>query len=111
MEQNNDLAFSNPVQEAIFVGAHEEAGLWEVLIDIVDDMHVDRLTAFELLKEEIDYLLERNDIYLIYSETLTGFEKAEMINKNSILSLELDDIEFHEEGPFYFFFSSPLSKS
>jgi len=111
MISNKKIRYQNAVQKAIFIGSREEAGLWEVLIDIADEMHIDKIEAFELLKEEIDYLIAQEDIYLIRSEELTGTEKAQMINKKELLNLTLNDAEFNENGPFYFLFDSLIKKN
>ena len=62
----NGIVYDNFVQKAMLLSSLEESGIWEALIDIVDDMHVDRKTAFYLLQKEIDYLIAQDDIYLIY---------------------------------------------
>ncbi len=103
----NGIIYDNFVQKAILLSSLEESGIWEALIDIVDDVHVDRSNAFGLLKSEINYLIAQDDIYLVYSEKLydTGTSKA--LDKKELLKLTLEDVEFREEGPFYYFSSVP----
>jgi len=104
---NKILRFKNFVQEAIFVSSREESGLWEVLADVIDDMHVSPNEAFELLKGEMDYLQGQDDIFLIYSTKLYDTNTSRVLDKKELLNLTLEDVEFKEEGPFYYFSSVP----
>ena len=107
MIKYDDSTFKNDIQYAVFVSSKEESGLWETLIDIVDDLNVSRKEAFKLLQSEIKYLEENDDIYLIYSEKLYDTENCKVLDKKELLNLTLEDIEFKEEGPFYYFSSVP----
>jgi len=103
----NGTIYDNFVQKAMLLSSLEESGLWEALIDIVDDMNVSRKKAFKLLQDEINYLIAQDDIYLIYSEKLYDTETSKVLDKKELLNLTLEDVEFKEEGPFYYFSSVP----
>ena len=103
----NSIEYNNYIQKSILLSSLEESGLWEALIDIVDDVNVSRKEAFKLLQSEIKYLEENDDIYLIYSEKLYDTENCKVLDKKELLNLTLEDIEFKEEGPFYYFSSVP----
>ena len=107
MSHSKGKRYANDVQLAIFVSSREETGIWEAIIDIVDDMRVDREHAFLLLQKEIDYLAAQEDIYLIYSQKLYDTATCKPIDKKELLNLTLEDVEFKEEGPFYYFSSVP----
>lgn len=97
----------NKVQEAIFVGSHEESGIWDVLTDISDAMEVDRGAALVLLKGEIDFILNNEEIYLVRSISLYDSDFSEVIEKIHLLGLALNDVDFNEKGPFYYLSNVP----
>lgn len=97
----------NKIQFAIFVGAKEESGIWEVIMDVCGFMGVTKGSAFELIKNEFDFINSHEEIYLVYSEQLYDSENCKVLPKNNLLSLTLFDVEFHEEGPFYYISSFP----
>lgn len=103
----NGTSYNNFVQKAMLLSSLEESGIWEALIDIVDDMHVSRAEAFKLLQGEIDYLQKQDDIFLIFSEKLNDTATSKVLDKKELLNLTLEDVEFKEEGPFYYFSSVP----
>jgi len=92
----------NDVRDAIVVGTHEESGIWDVLTDISDSGNVDRAKAFQLLKSEIDFITSSDEIYLVRSKNLYDSSSCKILDKQKLLSLELDDVEFKKEGPFYY---------
>ena len=51
---------------------------------------------------EIDYLIERDDIYFLKSQKLYDEDSCEILDKKILLNLTLDDVEFKQEGPFYY---------
>jgi hypothetical protein len=99
--------YDNLVQKAILLNSLEEGGLWEVISYISQDMQTDRKAAFSLIQSEMNYLLSQEDIYLIYSTKLYDTATCRVLDKRDLLNLTLEDVEFKEEGPFYYFSSVP----
>lgn len=98
----------NNIQEAIFIGSREESGIWEVLNDIADSLEVSRENAFSLIQDEVDFLIDRDDIFLIKSKRLYESEGCEVLNPMKLVDLNLVEVEFREEGPFYYFSNLPI---
>lgn len=98
----------NSVQEAIFFGSREESGIWEVLNDVVTSSGVSRERAFSLLQDEVAFLLARDDIFLIKSLRLYESDGCTLLEPGALADLTLDDVEFREEGPFYYFSNVPI---
>lgn len=98
----------NSIQEAIFIGSREESGIWEVLNDIAGSLGVSREKAFSLVQNEVSFLSEREDIFLIKSERLYESEGCIVLHPMVLANLALDDVEFREEGPFYYFSNVPM---
>lgn len=92
----------NATQRIIFMSAHEESGLWEVISALAGSSGMRREQALELLKTEIDFMESRSDIYLIRSQRLYDAESCEVLEKKALRALTLDEVEFHESGPFYY---------
>jgi hypothetical protein len=97
----------NPTQYAIYIGACEEVEIRIVLFDIAENNNISRSDAFKLLQSEIDFIISRDDIYLIYSERLYDQENCQVIDKNKLKELTIDDVEFNELGPFYYLSNMP----
>lgn len=98
----------NTVQEAIFVGSREESGIWEVLNDVATSSGVSRERAFSLVQDEVAFLLARDDIFLIKSLRLYESDGCTVLDPRSLANLTLDDVEFREEGPFYYLSNVPM---
>lgn len=98
----------NSIQEAIFVGSREESGIWEVLNDVVASSGVSREKAFSLIQDEVVFLLSRDDIFLIKSLRLYKSDGCAVLDPRSLANLTFDDVEFREEGPFYYFSNVPM---
>jgi hypothetical protein len=98
----------NRIQEAIFVGSREESGIWEVLNDIADSLGVDREMAFSLVRGEVGFLAAREDIFLIKSKRLYESDGCVVLDPRTLADLTLNDVEFREEGPFYYFSNVPM---
>lgn len=90
------------IHKQILLLANEEDGIWDLVSFISQKYEVLRLEAFEKIQKEIDYLIEREDIYFLKSEKLYDPKTCQVINKKELLNLTLDDVEFREEGPFYY---------
>ena len=103
----NGIEYNNYIQKSVLLSSLEESGLWDSLQYIIQDMHTDNKKSLKLLQSEIKYLEENDDIYLIYSEKLYDTENCKVLDKKELLNLTLEDIEFKEEGPFYYFSSVP----
>ena len=96
----------NDIQQAIFVGAQEESGIWEILNDISRIKGISGNDALALIKNEFAFLLSRDDLFLVRSEKLYDSDTCQIIDKRKILELTLADVGFKTEGPFYYFSSS-----
>lgn len=97
----------NSIQDAIFVGSREESGIWEVLNDVAGSLDVSRERAFRLVQNEVSFLLARDDIFLIKSERLYESDGCMVLDPSALAELTLDDVEFSEGGPFYYFSDVP----
>ncbi|ROQ28718.1 hypothetical protein [Gallaecimonas pentaromativorans] len=95
------------VKEAIVTGAHEESGIWDILTDIVDSESVDREEALTMLKDEISFIKERTDVYLIKSDNLYDSDTSVVIKKDELLGLTIEDVEFKVNGPYYYLSNVP----
>ena len=91
----------NRIQYALFVASHEDGEIREVISDITREYGVDREIALELLKSEVDYLLSEEDICLFRSET-QDFPPCQMLDKRTLEQMTLEEIELHEDGPYYY---------
>ena len=97
----------NSVQEAIFVGSREESGIWEVLNDLASSLGISRERAFSLIQDELGFLMARDDIFLIRSDRLYETDGCTVLDAKRLAGLTLDDVEFQEGGPFYYFSNVP----
>jgi hypothetical protein len=97
----------NDVQKAIFVGAREGSGVWEILNDITNSLDVSRQRAFCLIQNELNFLMARDDIFFIKSEHLYKSDSCSVLNMKTLTNLTLNDVEFKESGPFYYFSNIP----
>jgi hypothetical protein len=95
------------IQDAIYVGSHEQSGVWEVLSDISSSLGVSREKAFALIQNELNFITSRNDIFFIKSQQLYQTAQCEVIDPETLAVLELEDVEFKEAGPFYYFSNVP----
>lgn len=102
----------NATQSLIVQSAHEESGLWEVINELAGQSGISREQAFELLKNEVHFLESRPDIELIRSPRLYVYdsESSEVLEKRVLKALTLDEVEFHESGPFYYVSIGPKSE-
>jgi hypothetical protein len=107
MNKDNKKRYDNEPQLAIFICSREEDGVWDAVTDVVQNMKVDRKTAFLLIQSELDYLQQQDDMYLIYSAKLYDTATSKVLDKKELLNLTLEDVEFKEEGPFYYFSNVP----
>jgi hypothetical protein len=100
----------NSTQSVIVMSAHEESGLWEVISDLAGRSGISREQAFELLKGEVEFLESRPDICLVRTKRLYRYdpEICEVLEKDALRALTLDEMEFHESGPFYFLVLGPI---
>jgi len=98
----------NSIQDAIFVGSREESGIWEVLNDVADSLGVSRERAFSLIQGEVNFLIARDDIFLVKSERLYEANGCIVLDPKALIGLSFDDVEFKEEGPFYYFSNVPM---
>lgn len=98
----------NSIQEAIFVGSREESGIWEVLNDVAGSLGISRDRAFSLIQDEVGFLAARDDIFLIKSERLYESDGCTVLDSLTLTNLTLDDVEFREDGPFYYFSDVPM---
>lgn len=98
----------NSIQEAIFVGSREESGIWDVLNDVAGSLGVSRERAFSLIQDEVSFLTARDDIFLVKSERLYESDGCTVLDPRMLASLTLDDVEFRQEGPFYYFSNVPM---
>lgn len=97
----------NTVQLAIFSGANEQAGLWEVVSDISTQMSIGRVEALERLKGELDFIKSREDIYFVRSSALYSAQDCEAAPKEELLDLPVRFADFVDDGPFYYFSNMP----
>tara|TARA_Y100001951_G_C11031521_1_gene125245 strand:+ start:75 stop:377 length:303 start_codon:yes stop_codon:yes gene_type:complete len=97
----------NKIQEAIYVGSREESGIWEVINDIANSLEISRGEAFCLIQKEVNFLRERNDIFLIKSDRLYDSDGCTVLDPRNLRSVTLGDVEFAEKGPFYYFSNLP----
>jgi hypothetical protein len=98
----------NNIQHAIYVGSHEQSGMWEVLSDVVSSLHVSRERAFSLIQNELSFIISRDDIFFIKSQQLYQTAECEVIDPKELADLQLENVEFKEAGPFYYFSNVPL---
>ena len=82
--------------------ANEEDGIWDLITDVTQEYKISREEALQKIKKEIDYLIERDDIYFLKSKKLYDENTCEVLEKKILLNLTLKDLEFKEDGPFYY---------
>lgn len=92
----------NFIQNQIEALANEEDGIWDLISFVSQEYKISREQALEKIKSEIDYLIERDDIYLLMSQKLFDKNTCKILDKKELLNLTLEDVEFKEEGPFYY---------
>jgi hypothetical protein len=92
----------NEIQYALLIGSLEESGIWEILIYIAREEGVDREVAWDLLKSEMAYFQANGEMYLLRSEKLYDSASSQVLDKQLLAGLTLDEVEFHESGPFYY---------
>ena len=97
----------NRLHQIIVHTAHEQSGLWDIVGEISQTFAVDRREAFELLVGAIRFIEADSGIYLIKSDRLYRSESCEVLPKNRLSALRLDDVEFREGGPFYYLSNMP----
>lgn len=97
----------NSIQEAILVGSREESGIWEVINDVADSLGISRGLAFSYIKAELNFIIERKDVFLIKSDRLFESDGCVVLESSSLADLLLDDVEFNDNGPFYYFSNVP----
>ncbi len=100
-------SYTNIAQKAIFIASLEEALIRDAVIDVSQDMNVDHKTAFAMIQSELDYIMAQDEIYLVYSKKLYDTATCRVLDKRELLNLKLEDVEFKEEGPFYYFSKAP----
>ncbi len=101
------IEYDGALQGIIVLNALEEEGIWDVVTEVVQKLSVSRLKAFDLIKSEIDFIEATSRVYLIYSKKLYDTVTCKVLDKKELLNLTLEDVEFKEEGPFYYFSSVP----
>lgn len=103
----NGTKYSNFTQFIFLTNSLEEAGLWDAVSELAQIEDITQEAALQFLKNEIDYFLKHDDMYLIFSEKLYDSATAKVLDKRVLLNLTLQDVEFKEQGPFYYFSSVP----
>ena len=103
----NDIEYHNFTQFIFLSNSLEEEGLWGAVAELAQIEEVSKSEALQMLKKEIDYFLRHDDMYLIYSEKLYDTATSKVLDKKELLNLTLEDVEFKESGPFYYFSSVP----
>jgi hypothetical protein len=103
----DDIKYKGELQRIIVLNSLEEEGIWDVITEVAQILSASRLEAFELIKSEIDFIGAASRIFLIYSEKLYDTATCKVLDKKELLNLTLEDVEFKEEGPFYYFSSVP----
>lgn len=103
----NGIDYHNFTQFIFLTNTLEELGMWEAVAELAQIENVSKNQAFQMLKDEIDYFLKHDDMYLIFSEKLYDTATSKVLDKRELLNLTLEDVEFKEQGPFYYFSNVP----
>ncbi|MEM7617626.1 MAG: hypothetical protein AAF195_04520 [Pseudomonadota bacterium] len=103
----NGIEYYNFVQFIFLTNSLEEEGLWDAVAELSQIEEITKTKALELLKSEIKYFEQHDDMYLIYSKKLYDTGTSKVLDKKELLNLTLEDVEFKEEGPFYYFSTVP----
>ncbi|MGO2135656.1 hypothetical protein [Marinobacter sp.] len=97
----------NEAQEAIYIGSKEQSGIWEVINDIANSLKISREEAFFLIQKEVNFLQGTKDIFFIKSQKIYDSRDCIVLDPCQLKSMKLCDVEFSEEGPFYYFSNLP----
>lgn len=92
----------NDIQKIIYWSAKEATGLWDIISEICNKRNVSRISDVDLLKNEIDFIINNNEIFLLQSNKLYDNNAISNIDKNIILKLDYSDFNFRENGIFYY---------
>ena len=92
----------NDIQEIIYWSAKEATGLWDIVSEIGQKRNISRTSAVDLFKNEIDFIKNNGEIFLLKSDKLYDNHTISNIDKNMILELDYSDFDFHENGLFYY---------
>lgn len=101
------IKYESELQGIIVLNALEEEGIWDVITEVAQKLSVSRTEALKLIQSEIKFIEATNRIYVIYSEKLYDTATSKVLDKKELLNLTLEDVEFKEEGPFYYFSNVP----
>lgn len=103
----NGIKYHNFAQFIFLTNTLEEEGLWDSVIELAQLEGVTKAQALKMLKDNIDYFLAHDDMYLIYAEKPYDTATSKVLDKKELLNLTLEDVEFREQGPSYHFSSVP----
>jgi hypothetical protein len=103
----NDIKYYNFAQFIFLTNSLEEEGVWNAVAELSQIEEITKSQALQMLKDEIEYFFKHNDMYLIYSAKLYDTATSKVLDKKELLNLTLEDVEFKEEGPFYYFSNVP----
>lgn len=105
----NDIEYHNFAQFIFLSNSHEEEGLWDSVMELaqLEGGGTTKEQALQLLKDNIDYFLAHDGMYLIYADKPYDTATSKVLDKKELLNLTLQDIEFKENGPSYHFSSVP----
>ena len=103
----NGIDYHNFTQFVFLINSLEEEGLWDSVMELAQLEDVTKEQALQMLKDEINYFLKHDDMYLIYAEKPYDTATSRVLDKTELLNLTLQDVEFKQDGPSYHFSSVP----
>ena len=92
----------NDIQEIIYWSAKEATGIWDIISEISQKRNISRNSAVDLFKNEIDFIKNNGEIFLLKSDKLYDNNTISNIDKNMILELDYSNFDFNENGIFYY---------
>lgn len=91
------------LQDIFLISAYYQKGLWDVITEVAEELTVPRERALKVIQSEIDFIAATERINLICFDNLEDKAAYKVLDKRELLNLKLEDVEFGEEGPFYYF--------
>lgn len=91
----------NDIQEIIYWSAKEATGIWDIISEISQKRNISRNSAVDLFKNEINFIKNNDEIFLLKSDKLYDNNTISNIDKNMILELDYSNFDFNENGIFY----------
>ena len=70
--------------------------------EISQKRNISRNSAVDLFKNEIDFIKNNDEIFLLKSDKLYDNNTISNIDKNMILELDYSNFDFNENGIFYY---------